>query len=126
RKELPMWLGSAVKVTPANGKVLMRTDAHSALVDRLLVATGRTPNTEALDLAAAEIPLNDKGKPTIDPATLQAAPGGLFFAGDVQPDRPLQHEATDEGALAAEAALAYIEGRPWQAPPRRVPMSILF
>lgn len=126
RKELPMWLGAAVKVEPANGKVLMRTDDHSALVDRLLVVTGRAPNTEALDLAAAGIPLDDKGRPNIDPATMRAAEGGIFFAGDVQPDRPLMHEAADEGAMAADAALAHVQGKLWQAAPRRVPISILF
>lgn len=126
RKELPMWLGSAVKAEPANGKVLMRTDEHSALVDRLLVVTGRAPNTAALDLTAAGIPLDDKGRPNIDPVTMQAADAAVFFAGDVQPDRPLQHEAADEGKLAAQAALAHVRGESRQAAPRRVPISILF
>src|SRR5690606_15527380 len=98
----------------------------SALVDRLLVVTGRAPNTASLDLGAADIPLDDKGRPTIDPVTMQAGNAAVFFAGDVQPDRPLQHEAADEGKLAAEAALAHLRGSSHEAKPRRVPISILF
>jgi dihydrolipoamide dehydrogenase len=54
---------------------------HQALVDRLLVVTGRKPNTEVLDLAAAGIPLDSSGRPTIDPVTMRASDAPIFFAG---------------------------------------------
>ncbi|MDF8361261.1 dihydrolipoyl dehydrogenase [Achromobacter anxifer] len=124
--ELPTWLGASVDVTLEGDKVRMRTDKHDALVDRLLVVTGRQPNTEALDLAAAGIPLDKAGRPNIDPATMRASDAPIFFAGDVQPDRPLLHEAADEGQMAAQAALASLRGERWQGAPRRVPITILF
>lgn len=127
--ELPMWLGAAVEVSLEGDQVRMRTGEREALVDRLLVVTGRQPNTEALDLAAAGISLDQAGRPSIDPATMQA-PGSsqvpIFFAGDVQPDRPLMHEAADEGQMAAQAALSSLRGESWPGASRRVPITILF
>lgn len=124
--EFPMWLGAPVEASPAGNEVLMHTEEHTALVDHLLVATGRRPNTVALNLAAAGISLDDRGRPTIDPMTMQAADVPVFFAGDVQPDRPLMHESVDEGQLAAQAALSRLRGVQHDNAPRRVPMSILF
>lgn len=125
-EELPMWLGASVDVGLENDKVRMRAGEQQAFVDRLLVVTGRKPNTEALDLAAAGIPLDSAGRPIIDPVTMRASDAPIFFAGDVQPDRPLMHEAADEGQMAAQAALARLRGEVWQVPARSVPISILF
>jgi len=124
--ELPMWLGEPVEIELAGDEVLMGTSQHSAYVDRLLVVTGRAPNTAALDLAAAGIPQDDQGRPNIDPVTMQSGDAPVFFAGDVQPDRPLMHEAADEGAMAARAASASLHNTRWSSPERRVPISILF
>lgn len=101
KHELPMWLGSSVEAKLVDDEVLVRTKEHSAVVDRLLVVTGRTPNTGALDLAAAGIPLDASGQPSVDPITMRVSDAPIFFAGDVQPDRPLMHEAADEGLMAA-------------------------
>ncbi len=124
--ELPMWLGDSVEINPAGDGVLMRTSEHSAVVDRLLVVTGRAPNTAALNLSAAGISLDDQGRPSIDPVTMRASDVPIFFAGDVQPDRALMHEAADEGLMAAQAALSYLRDEQRPSTSRRVPMSILF
>ena len=124
--ELPMWLGSSIDVSMAGEDVLMHTGEHSAIVDHLLVATGRTPNTTALNLAAAGVSLDDAGRPSIDPITMRASDAPIFFAGDVQPDRPLMHESMDEGRMAAQAVLTSLSGGPWQGASRCVPISILF
>jgi len=124
--ELPMWLSSSVDVDLTGKDVLMRTREHSAFVDRLLVVTGRAPNIASLDLAAAGVPLDAKGRPSIDPITMRASEAPIFFAGDVQPDRPLMHEAADEGLMAAQAALSSLREEQWPGTPRRVPISILF
>src|SRR5690606_9439172 len=124
--ELPMWLGSSVELDLAGKEVLMHTGEHNAIVDHLLVVIGRAPNTAALNLAAAGITLDDQGRPNIDPITMRASDASIFFAGDVQPDRPLMHEAADEGLMAAQAALSSLRDEQWQSSPRRVPISILF
>lgn len=124
--ELPMWLGSSVDVSLAGNDVFMHTSEHSAFVDCLLVVTGRAPNTAALNLADAGIPLDASDRPSIDPVTMRASDMPIFFAGDVQPDRPLMHEAADEGLMAAQAVLSRLCGEQWQGASRRVPISILF
>lgn len=124
--ELPMWLGSSVDVTLAGEDLVMSTSEHSAVVDSLLVVTGRAPNTAALNLSAAGLPLDASGRPNINPITMRVSDTPIFFAGDVQPDRPLMHEAADEGQMAAQAALSSLRGETWQGAPRRVPISILF
>lgn len=125
-QELPMWLGGSVEIDDAGEQIRMRQGDHSACVDRLLVVTGRTPNTEALHLGAAGIALDEHGRPHVDPQTMRAADVPVYFAGDVQPDRPLMHEAADEGQMAAHAALAGLHGQAWSVPARRVPIAILF
>lgn len=125
-QELSMWLGGQVEFDVAGERIRMRQGDRSADVDRLLVVTGRTPNTETLDLSAAGIELDDHGRARIDPQTLRAADVPVFFAGDVQPDRPLMHEAADEGHMAVQAALASLHGQAWSPSARRVPIAILF
>ncbi|MPM38904.1 Dihydrolipoyl dehydrogenase [bioreactor metagenome] len=125
-QELSMWLGELVEIDGAAEHLRMRQGDRSAVVDRLLVVTGRTPNTEALDLGAAGITLDDRGRPHIDPQTMRAADVPVFFAGDVQPDRPLMHEAADEGQMAVQAAIAGLQNQAWLPPARRVPITILF
>jgi pyruvate/2-oxoglutarate dehydrogenase complex dihydrolipoamide dehydrogenase (E3) component len=50
--------------------------------DRLLVATGRRPNLDGLDLAAAGVELTDRGWVKVDPETLEAG-DGIYAVGDV-------------------------------------------
>lgn len=124
--ELPLWLGAPVEASRVEDGVRMQAGEHHATVDRLLVVAGRTPNTETLDLAAAGVPVDAAGRIQIDPVSMRAADAPIFFAGDVQPDRALMHEAADEGQMAAQAALAHLNGQVWTGGPRRVPVSILF
>lgn len=49
--------------------------------DRLLVATGRTPNTKDLDLAAAGVQCDAQGAISVDHALRSSTPG-IFAAGD--------------------------------------------
>ena len=125
-EELPIWLGAPIEVDVDDNQIRMRQGDRSACADRLLVVTGRRPNTEALDLAAAGVPLDEAGRPRVDPLTMRAGDVPVFFAGYVQPDRPLMHEAADEGEMAAHAALNSLNGQGWPSEPRRVPITILF
>lgn len=99
-KELPLWLGAATSVAMTEGGVMLRSGANEAKVDLLLAALGRRPNIDGLDLAAAGFPLNERGIPLFDPATLQIQGLPVFIAGDANADRPLMHEAVDEGSIA--------------------------
>lgn len=74
--------------------------------DYVLVATGRPPNLESLNLSAASLDLDDKGVPEYDRETMRCGDSAIFLAGDVADDLPLLHEASHEGAIAGRNAVA--------------------
>lgn len=124
--ELTMWLGQPLEAHAAGSGVTLRNAEHAADVDVVLAALGRRPNMEGLALAEAGVPLDQRGQPVFDAATLRAGQSAVFFAGDVNPDRPLMHEAADEGVIAARGALALLGHADAPPPPRRVPLAIVF
>ncbi|MGV0951834.1 MAG: dihydrolipoyl dehydrogenase [Azonexus sp.] len=99
-REITLWLGSEVSVSASGEEVLMRSGDRVAKVDLLLAALGRRPNVDSLNLAAAGIAIDASGMPEFDPATMQIGDFPVFIAGDANGDRPLMHEAADEGAIA--------------------------
>jgi len=99
-QEINLWLGSEVSVSASGEEVLMRSGDRVAKVDLLLAALGRRPNVDSLNLAAAGIAVDARGMPEFDPATMQIGDFPVFIAGDANGDRPLMHEAADEGAIA--------------------------
>lgn len=122
-KEYPLWLGSAVEITETDtGKLLVTAGENSATVDKILVAIGRTPNLESLNLDAAGIPVDDNGIPPYNPSTMQVADLPLFLAGDVDGERPLLHEAGDDGRIAGFNAVA----EKITAFRRKTPLNIVF
>jgi mercuric reductase len=72
--------------------------------DALLVATGRTPNTEALTLGAAGVNVGARGEILVDDR-LRTSNARVFAAGDVTLGPQYVYVAAHEGALAAENAL---------------------
>ncbi|MFW8636652.1 dihydrolipoyl dehydrogenase [Cribrihabitans pelagius] len=72
--------------------------------DWLLAATGRAPALDGLNLAASGLTLDERGAPQVDPLTMQAEGGHIFFAGDVAARIPLLHEAADDGRIAGDNA----------------------
>ena len=74
--------------------------------DYILVATGRPPNLESLDLRAAGLELDDEGVPRHDRETMRCGESAIFLAGDVANDMPLLHEASHGGAIAGRNAVA--------------------
>lgn len=106
-KEYPLWLGAAVEISETeSGKLLVTAGDNSATVDKVLVAMGRTPNLESLNLQASGIPLGSNGIPLYNPNTMQVADLPVFIAGDVDGERPLLHEAGDDGRIAGYNAVA--------------------
>lgn len=103
--ELPMWLGRPVDAKLIDGKVLLSTGINSAQVDYVLLALGRVPREEQLDLDATGVLRDHEGRLLIDPQTLSSGDAtNIYFAGDVSNKRPLMHEAVYEGKLAAQLA----------------------
>ena len=96
---------------------------RNAVVDYVVAATGRTPNVSGLGLENTRLPLDDKGVPVFDRETLRIGESRIFIAGDVNNDRPLLHEAADEGQIAGDNAGRYPDVR---AAFRRSPLSVVF
>lgn len=91
--------------------------------DWLLAATGRRPALDGLDLAASGLVLDERGSPSVEPQTMQAGDGHIFFAGDVAARVPLLHEAADDGRIAGDNAGRWPDVLPH---PRRTPLAIVF
>lgn len=101
----------------ADGKE--RTESYQFV----LAATGRTPNVAGLGLEHTGLRLNQHGVPVHDPHTMRCGDSAIFIAGDVGEDRPLLHEAVDEGRIAGDNAARYplvVDGL------RRAALSIAF
>ncbi len=125
--ELTMWLGQPMQARADSRHITVSAgDGRSEQVDLVLAALGRSPRLEGLNLAAAGVPLDDKGRPRLDHDGLRAGDAKVVFAGDVNGVRPLMHEALDEGLLAARLAASMIDGGAAETPARRVPIGIVF
>ncbi len=74
------------------------------IVDYLLAATGRRPNTDKLALDRTDVSLDDRGVPVADRFTMQTSVETIFIAGDASNQIPLLHEAADQGRIAGDNA----------------------
>jgi dihydrolipoamide dehydrogenase len=84
-------------------KVSTSTDASTLDIkeyDRVLVAVGRAPRTEGLDMEKLGIKI-DKGRVVVDECLRTSVPG-IFAAGDCTGKKMLAHFAAYQGELAAE------------------------
>ncbi|THU04522.1 dihydrolipoyl dehydrogenase [Lampropedia puyangensis] len=102
---------------------LGESENHTDTFDYLLWATGRSPNLAALNLAAAGVDIDQRGMPQVDPLTRQIPGHPIFMAGDVHGQRPLLHEATDDGYAAGHNAASWPKV---QAYPLRASLGIVF
>ncbi len=121
RSELAIHLGHEVVLSAEGDGLRVQTPAASVLVDRVLVAVGRQPNLDGLGLERLGVFLDEHGMPSIDPTTMQIGGLPLFLAGDAHGDRPILHEAADEGHIAGLNARDAV--KPYE---RRVPLGIVF
>ncbi|MDT8445662.1 MAG: dihydrolipoyl dehydrogenase [bacterium] len=111
-------IGQEVEISHlVNGQVQRRR------FERVLVTTGRKPRLEGLDLAVTGLKLDKKGRPPLDPKTLQCGDLPIFLAGDASQLRPLLHEAIEQGKQAGKNAALYpkITGG-WD----RTPLAVVF
>ena len=83
-------------VEPSNGGASETIEA-----DCVLVAIGRRPNTEGLNLAAIGLKPNQRGQIETD-HSFRTAVTGVWAIGDVIPGPMLAHKAEDEGIAVAE------------------------
>lgn len=120
-EEFDIWFGARAALSKAGDKVNITSGDREVLVDKVLVAIGRKPNLDALRLDRLGIVLDKRGMPNFNANTMQIEDLPIFIAGDVNGDRPLLHEAADEGRIAGYNVI-----KPKKKFQRKVPLSIVF
>ena len=121
--DIALNLGTAAELEQAGDAIRVTAAGDSITVDAVLAAVGRRPNIDDLGLETLGVPLDDKGMPEIDPASLRIGTLPVFLAGDANVFRPLLHEAADEGHIAGRMAAVDASG---DGLCRRTPLSIVF
>ncbi|KIQ96229.1 dihydrolipoyl dehydrogenase [Lysobacter sp. A03] len=111
-----------VSIRRDDAGVVIDDGSHSVVVDWVLAAIGRQPNIEGLGLDQLGVELDERGMPEFDAKTLRVGDLPIYLAGDVNGQRPLLHEAADEGRIAAYHAL-HPEA---ECLMRRTPLGIVF
>lgn len=90
----------ASQVTHAHGEFVLTTSQGELRSDRLLVATGRSPNTLGLNLEVAGVALNSQGAIVIGADMRTSAPQ-IFAAGDCTDQPQFVYVAAAAGTRAA-------------------------
>jgi len=83
-----------------DGEVVLATNHGELHADRLLVATGRTPNTRSLGLEAAGVTINAQGAVEID-AGMHTSTPRIYAAGDCTDQPQFVYVAAAAGTRAA-------------------------
>ena len=89
---------------------------HTLDYEKILVAVGRKPNTEHLNLEAASVVVNEKGFIDVDNYQRTSVPT-IFAIGDISDNPMLAHKATHQGKVAAEVVC----GEPSIFDPKAIP-----
>ena len=121
-RDFPMHLGAPAELSWEGDRVRVAAGERSVVVDQLLVAVGRVSNAADLGFEALGVEVDRRGLPAFDPHTMQVGQLPIFIAGDATGDRPILHEAADEGRIAGYNAVA----ESVTAFRRKVPLAITF
>jgi len=84
----------------ASGLILLLEHSEDVEADALLVATGRVPNTDELDLAAAGYALEADGRLVVD-THQQTSVHNTYALGDISSPFQLKHVANHEARVVA-------------------------
>lgn len=86
-----------VQVTYTNTK----QEEQQLLVDKLIVAVGRKPFSDGLNLAAIGVSVNERGFIEVD-ENRQTQVAGIYAIGDIIGGPMLAHKGSEEGVMVAE------------------------
>ena len=107
QQQLPIsFEGAEVSGRDARGRLEITVGEQKQYFEQAIVALGRRPNVDSLDLPAAGVSVHDKGMPRYSTATYQLDDQPhIYLAGDDNAHRPLLHEAADQGRIAGYNAV---------------------
>lgn len=98
--EMNLQLGTPARLTRSEGRFQVETNGKIVSSEAVFASIGRKPNLDQLRLENTGAKLDQRGIPIYDRTTMQVSGLPIFLAGDVDSDRPLLHEAADEGRIA--------------------------
>lgn len=98
--EFPITLAGVDSLTERDGKLWVAADGAEFPFDKALLAMGRRPNVRNLGLEEIGVPMDARGIPVFDGGTFRIEGTPIYIAGDVNAQRPILHEASDEGRIA--------------------------
>jgi len=121
-RNMKLFLGQkAEKVTLQNGKVELTLDNGRRLTtDMVLFAAGRMGATDTLNLAAAGLEADNRGRLSVNPETFATKVPHIFAAGDVVGFPSLASTSMEQGRIAARVAVGAIA----KEPPKYFPYGI--
>ncbi len=108
-----------VAAGPPRGAVILLESGKRIFADLALFAIGRVGNTEGLDLKAAGLSADDRGRIKVDDHFMTSVPG-IYAAGDVIGFPSLAATSSEQGRLAACHAF----GLPANSMPKLFPIGI--
>ncbi len=88
----------------SDGVVLRLSDGSTVTGDTVLVATGRVPNSDRLNLASTGVAVHEDGRVIVDEYQRTTAPG-VYALGDVSSPYQLKHVANHEAKVVAHNLL---------------------
>lgn len=116
-RDVTLHLGYSPRPEPMPGGIRLSWNGGQDDFSHVLVATGRRPALDDLNLGATGLVLDDKGVPRFDRTTMQCGDAPIFIAGDADADAPVLHEASLDGKLAGANAAAWPDLTPADRPP---------
>ncbi|WP_028747422.1 Si-specific NAD(P)(+) transhydrogenase [Rhizobium mesoamericanum] len=122
-RNMKILLGTkADKVTRLdNGKVELKLDNGRHLVtDMVLFAAGRMGATDTLNLKAAGLEADSRGRLKVNPETFQTSVPSIYAAGDVVGFPSLASTSMEQGRIAARVAIGAVA----KEPPKYFPYGI--
>lgn len=105
QNEFSLYIGNRVSVERNNDKFLIKNDKDTFTADQVLASLGKKVNLADFNLERFGVAVNSSGIPIYDYTTMQINNLPIFIAGDADQDRPLLHEAADEGRIAGYNAV---------------------
>lgn len=96
-----------------DGKVMLTLDnGRKITTDMVLFAAGRMGATEALNLPAAGLEADSRGRLSVNPETFQTTVPNIYAAGDVVGFPSLASTSMEQGRVAARVAVGAIAKEP--------------
>lgn len=109
-----------VNLTPDGLTQVELSTGESILVNQLVIATGRHPNTKDLNLELLNIKLNENGSIPIDEHCRVIGQKHVWASGDITGIAPFTHTANYQGGIVANNILGISQVADYRAIPRAI------